>query len=262
MQPANVTLQIVQGATLRESLRVMQSDFEYRPIDAISNTAPVVLTVDHHLPTDWPVWIKGVQNLSDLNRAPNQLPHFATVIDEDTLEINAVTADGRTAAGGMLFYHPPVDLTGASAQLQVLDDKGALLLEIVPVVHAGGWIDFTLSAEATAALTWRKGVWLLNVTLSSGEVRPVFAGPACVAPPGTAPAAACNSPGWVYTFGKQGPSGAGDPSELLALIEAQQAQIDELFDLINGGGVTPASVVSDGNLVVSNGSFVVSSGVH
>lgn len=260
MQPAIVPLQIVQGATLRESIRVMQSQFEFKPIAGISSTAPVRLDVAHGLPMDWPVWVQGVQKYSELNRATNQTPYLATVIDSETLELNAVNGEGRSGSGGMLIYHPPVDLTGATAVLQVFDEKFAVLLELTPVVHAGGWIEINLSAEQTAELTWRKGSWRLNATLANGDIAPLFAGPASVVPPGTAPLHCDNSPSWVFTFGTQGLAGAGaDLSEIYARLEAMQQQID---DLIAGGGGEPSAVYSAGKWVVSDGKFVVSSGVH
>lgn len=209
MQSANIPLLIARGSTLRESLRVMQSQFEYRPITAISPTAPVQLSVEHDLPKDWPVWVQGVQGLQELNRASNQTPLLATVLDSSHLEINTVSAVGRNASGGMLVYHPPVDLAGASAVLRVLDDNGAVLLEIAPMVNAGGWIDIELTSAETAALDWRKGTWQLDATLSNGDVVRLFTGPATVDPVGAVPSCG-NWPSWVLTFGTQGPPGTGD----------------------------------------------------
>ena len=209
MQPANITLGIVQGATLRETFRIMQSRREYRPISAVSSTAPVVLTVEHGLPADWPVWVRNVQQFSELNKALNQAPWFATVLDDDHLEINDLSGTGRTGVGGELVYHAPVDLTGATALLRLLDEKGALLLEVLPTVHAGGWIDIEMSDTETAALGWSKGTWQLDITFGNGDVLRPFAGAVYVSPTGTPGAGGCNWPDWVYTFGIQGPPGSG-----------------------------------------------------
>lgn len=262
MQPANIALSIVRGATLSESIRVMQSHLEYRPISKISDTAPVRLSVNHGLPKDWPVYVQGVQGFQELNRTVTNGALMAAVVDTDTLEINAVSAVGRKANGGMLVYHPPVDLTGAVAVMQVLDEKGGVLLEMSPVVHPGGWIDIKLTAEQTASLDWRLGWWLLNATMPNGEVIPLFVGTVEVAQPGFAPKPSAISSNWVFTFGTQGPAGAGDVSELLARLDAQQQQIEELFALIEGGGETPVFVLSGEANVMSGDHFVVSSGVH
>ena len=259
MQPAKVTLGIVQGATLRETIRIMQSQFEYRAIDGIAATAPAVLALDHGLPMDWPVWVKGVQGLQEVNRGTNQVPWLATVVDADSLEINAVTADGRKPVGGMLIYHPPVDLADASAVLLVLDEKGGELLALTATVHAGGWVDIEMSPEQTEALSWRKGFWQLDITFANGDVLRPFAGDVFVSPTGTPGAVGFNAPAWVYTFGAQGPAGSGtDLTEIYARLDALQQQIDEL----TGGGGQPSAVYSAGKWVVSDGKFVVSSGVH
>jgi len=108
MQPARIPLTIIQGATLSDTLRIMQPRYEYRPITAIASTAPVRLTVAHDLPADWLVWVQGVQGMPELNRAPRrELPHRVEVVDANTLEINALSAVGKLPSGGQLIYQPP-----------------------------------------------------------------------------------------------------------------------------------------------------------
>jgi len=213
MQPARLDLSIIQGATYRQVLRIMQPVLEYRPISAIAPSAPVQLTVDHGLPIDWPVWVRGVTRMPQLNAEPiRQRPHMATVIDAAALEINPLSATGLAPAGGELVYNLPVDLTGATAVLQVLDAAGGELLNIVPTVNAGGWIEVALSDEATAALTWGTGNWLLDISFSNGDVFRAFTGTAKVWPAGTTPTAAgmCAG-GWVVTAGGQGVPGGQGP---------------------------------------------------
>lgn len=213
MQPARLDLPIIQGATLRQVLRIMQPVLEYRAITAIAPTAPVQLTVDHGLPSDWPVWVRGVTRMPALNAEPiRQRPHMATVLNASTLEINPLSATGLSPAGGELVYNLPVDLTGATAVLQVLDDAGGELLSITPTVNAGGWIDVELSDEETAALVWRAGNWLLDISFSNGDVFRAFTGSAKVWPAGTSPVAAgmCAG-GWVVTAGAQGVPGGQGP---------------------------------------------------
>ncbi len=188
MQPATVPLKIIQGATLRDTLRIMQPLFVYRPITQIEATAPVRLKVDHDLPGDWLVWIQGVQQMPELNKAPRQqLPHRATVVDDETLSINMLSAITRTPSGGQLIYQPPVDLTGAKARMQVRDAPGgAVLLELSSdsggglVIQATGTILREVSAPDTAALTWTKGVYDLEVEYPDGTVHRYFEGPVTV----------------------------------------------------------------------------------
>ncbi|WP_313308796.1 hypothetical protein [Stutzerimonas nitrititolerans] len=176
MQPAKLDLHIVQGATLRDTLRLMQLRLEYRPITAIGGS-PVRLTVDHGLPGNWLAWVEGSTGLQGLNRSTRERPHRVTVIDESTLEINALSAFGLAPSGGQLIYKPPVDLTGATARMQIRAGiGGALLLELTTenaglAITGPGTLVRTLSAAQTAALTWTEGVYDLEVEYADGTVQ-------------------------------------------------------------------------------------------
>ncbi|WP_312299214.1 hypothetical protein [Stutzerimonas nitrititolerans] len=176
MQPAKLDLHIVQGATLRDTLRLMQPRLEYRPITAIGGS-PLHLTVDHGLPGNWLAWVEGVTGMQGLNRSQRERPHRVTVIDESTLEINALSAFGLTPSGGQLIYKPPVDLTGAKARMQIRPQIGGpVLLELTTEnggleITAPGTLGRTLSAEQTAALTWTEGVYDLEVEYADGTVQ-------------------------------------------------------------------------------------------
>lgn len=134
MQPANVPLCLIPGTTHKSILRVMQPQFEYRPVTAIAASAPVRLTVPGHgLPAEsWHCWLTRVQQMPELNREPlRQLPHRVTVVDDDTLEINRISATGQQPRGGELVYQPPVDLAGVEVVMRVFDKAGgAVLLEL------------------------------------------------------------------------------------------------------------------------------------
>lgn len=176
MQPAKLDLHIVQGSTLRDTLRLMQPRYEYRPITALGG-APLRLTVDHGLPGNWLAWVEGVSNMQGVNRSQRERPHRVIVIDADTLEINALSAFGLNPTGGQLIYKPPVDLTGAKARMQIRAGLGgALLLELTTesdglAITGPGTLIRTLSAAQTAALTWTDGVYDLEVQFPDGTVK-------------------------------------------------------------------------------------------
>ena len=187
MQPARQALTIIQGATLRDTLRIMQPRFLYRPITAIAATAPVRLTCDHGLPADWLIWVQGVQRMQELNRAPRrERPHRVEVVDATTLEINALSAVGGAPAGGQIIYQPPVDLAGASACMQVRTAPGGALLLELSTANGGlsitgpGTIDRHLSAADSAGIAWTGGVYDLEVTYPDGTVHRYFEGPVTV----------------------------------------------------------------------------------
>jgi hypothetical protein len=179
MQPACQNLPIVPGTTYRDTVRLMQPAFAYRAITGITG-APVRLIVpDHDLASDWPVWVRGVTGMPDVNRVPpNQLPHRAKFIDSDTLEINALSATGLNPAGGQLIYKQPVDLAGAAVQMR-FERAGAELL--VLSIGSGlaqpsaGTITRELTPAQTALLTgdWR---YTLDVTFSDGSVTRYYEG--------------------------------------------------------------------------------------
>lgn len=177
MQPAKLNLHIVQGSTLRDTLRLMQPRYEYRPITALGGS-PLRLTVDHGLPGSWLAWVHGVSSMQGVNRSPQtERPHRVIVVDESTLEINALSAFGLNPSGGQLIYKPPVDLTGATARMQIRAGLGgAVLLELTTendglAITAPGTITRTLSATQTAALAWTDAVYDLEVQYPDGTVQ-------------------------------------------------------------------------------------------
>lgn len=176
MQPAKLDLHIVQGSTLRDTLRLMQPRYEYRPITALGGS-PLRLTVDHGLPGNWLAWAEGVSGMPAVNRSQREPPHRVTVVDEATLEINSLSAFNLNPSGGQLIYKPPVDLAGATARMQVRAGLGgAVLLELTTendglAITGPGTLTRTLSATATAALTWTDGVYDLEVEYADGTVQ-------------------------------------------------------------------------------------------
>jgi len=176
MQPAKLDLHIVQGSTLRDTLRLMQPRYEYRPITALGGS-PLRLTVDHGLPGNWLAWVEGANGMQGVNRSTRERPHRVIVVAADTLEINALSAFGLNPSGGQLIYKPPVDLTGSKARMQIRAGLGgALLLELNTengglAITGPGTLTRTLSAAQTAALTWTDGVYDLEVEYADGTVQ-------------------------------------------------------------------------------------------
>lgn len=183
MQPARLDLCVTQGATMRKPLRLMQPQYVWRDISAISKTAPVRLTVTaHDLPgEDWPVWIEGVSGWSALNRAKEtERFRLGVVVDANTVEFNSLNGSNQNASGGKLVYQPPVDLTACTGSLTITWADGTTLLlttENGGLVVAGlGRLMLILTAAQTAALTPRTGTYLLLITDSVGDVTPWAAG--------------------------------------------------------------------------------------
>ena len=179
MQPARVNLPVVPGTTYRDIVRLMQPEFAYRAVDAVAG-APVRLTVPGHgLVGSWPVWVRGAVGMPALNvEPPRQNPHRAVVVDANTLEINALSAEGLAARGGQLIYKLPVDLAGAEVAMRFSRGADTLLtLSIGQGLEnpAPGTITRELTPAQTALLT---GAWCytLQVTFSDGSVTRYYDG--------------------------------------------------------------------------------------
>lgn len=180
MQPARLDLPIIQGTTYRDTVRLMQPEFSYLPITAIAATpSGVRLTVEHGLAGDWPVWVRGVTGMPDLNRDPRAaLPWRAKRIDASTLEINALSGTGLQPRGGELVYKLPVDLTGAAAAMRFTRD-GQELLTLTLGSGLASSAPGTITRLLTPAQTEQLGAdwqYTLDVTFSDGTVTRYYQG--------------------------------------------------------------------------------------
>jgi len=193
-------LPIVQGKTFALVLRWETEPVIYRPITAIQQTAPVRLTVAAHgAPDGWRCAVSNVKGMTEINAEANSLRekdfNHVTVIDANTLEINSINAAGFKpyVSGGILQYNTPVDLTGYVARMKVKDKVGGIVLasteagdaplDILSIAldTAKSTITLTISATATAALTWTRGVYELEMVSSTGVVTAILSGKVTVA---------------------------------------------------------------------------------
>lgn len=84
----------------------------------------------------------------------------------------------------------PVDLTGATARMQVRAtlEATAVLVDLttenggITLGDAAGTVVLRIEAAATAAYAWRSGVYDLEVRFSDGTVRRLFSGSVSVSP--------------------------------------------------------------------------------
>lgn len=193
-------LPLVQGKTFALVLRWETEPCVYRPITAIQQTAPVRLTVTGHgAPDGWRCGVSNVKGMTEINAEANALREKdfnpVTVIDANTLEINSINAAGFKpyVSGGILQYNTPVDLTGYVARMKIKDKVGGTVLasteagdaplDILSIAldTAKSTITLTISATATAALLWSKGVYELEMVSSTGVVTAILTGKVTVA---------------------------------------------------------------------------------
>ena len=179
MQPARQDLPVVPGTTYRDTVRLMQPEYAYKQITAISGAPAVLAVPSHGLAGDWPVWVRGVAGLPAINREPpNTLPHRAKRLGADNLEINSVSAEGANPQGGQLIYRLPVDLAGAGVTMRFMGLQGG---DLVLALGAGlgspapGTVTRELTPEQTALLV---GDWsyTFEVDFADGTVTRYFEG--------------------------------------------------------------------------------------
>lgn len=187
-----VDITIVKGKTFEFSYRYADDELVYKPITAMPSTAPVRLTVTAHgIPDGWPVQIQSLKNPQELNSNFTGCTkyYFATVVDADTIELNSVNASGWKpyVSGGYVVFNKPADLTGYEARMEVRDKVGGevlLTFDSDPLATPDGTItiDVALSAfvvrlppAASAALTFKSGVYDLEAVTPGGDVYPITA---------------------------------------------------------------------------------------
>lgn len=167
-------LQITRGSTYCDSLQWSTDECVFRPIKIVRSTAPVRLDCPGHgVPDDWEVSIEGHANID-----PRKIFNVRR-IDDDTLEIPCLNGTMFSASPAVLRYLMPVDLTGYEARLQIRDRVGGnLLLELSSNAGAGITIDHQLkqikreiAADITAALTWKRAVYGMEMILGSYVIK-------------------------------------------------------------------------------------------
>ncbi len=188
-------LALVRGDTFLLTARWEQPVFAYAPITAITKSAPLSITsATHGIPNGWRVAIQSVLGMTNINAANSPLKDSdflqATVPDPNTVTLNTVNGLGYKAyaGGGVVVYRTPVDLTGYTARMQVRDKAGGVLLAsseaadsplniiTLSVDVANFVVGIEVAATDTAALTWSKGVFDLEMVSGSGVVTKLLSG--------------------------------------------------------------------------------------
>ncbi|MBB4817134.1 hypothetical protein HNP29_000491 [Pseudomonas alcaligenes] len=175
MTPARLDLPIIPGATLQQPLLLMQPTYTYKPITEIQQTAPLKMTVPGHgLPGEWMTWCEGIQQGQSLNLdKATTVGRMTRVVDADTVEFNDINGLQLKASGGVLVFQLPVDLTGMGARVEIRGegaDPIVLTLGDGLTVTGLGQLLIVLTPEQTAAITWTRGEWDLDLTYTDGRV--------------------------------------------------------------------------------------------
>lgn len=151
---------IVKGSTYRDVLRWASGDCVFKAC-TIQATAPLRLTCTAHgIPDGWYVYVEGSKDIPEATQYP------VKVIDADTLEISCLNGTKFKTGSAVVRFNDPVDLTGYTAAMQIKDKVGGtvLLTPTITVDNTTKTITREISATATAAITWKKGVFDLEMS--------------------------------------------------------------------------------------------------
>lgn len=190
MTPVQKALTILQGKTFELPVLWETEPVVYKPITGISAAAPAVVTcVGHGVPDGWRVAIvsaKGMTQINALNTPPKDKDYvIAKVLSADSLELNTVNAAEFKAwtSGGYVQYNTPKDLAGYIARMDIMDKAGGTVLLALTTENAGIVIDnvtktitLNISATDTAAITWKKAVYDLELESTTGVVTSLLFG--------------------------------------------------------------------------------------
>ena len=185
-----LNLVIRQGETFQRVIRWEAPPYTYKAITGITKAGPAAVTaVSHGLKTRWRAAIVSVLGMVTIN-AKHSPPRDAelkqiTVVDADHVTFNEINSSDYPAytSGGYLQFFTPVDLTGYSAAMTIKDRVGGTILTTLTIANARitlnastNTINLYIAAADTAALTWKKGVYDLELTGPTGIVTTIYRG--------------------------------------------------------------------------------------
>jgi hypothetical protein len=178
-----MAITIRKGSSYLLATRWEQSVVRYVPITNVSNTAPVVITAPAHgMPDGWRFAVSGIKGGGDALNAkhapPKDRDYFeAKVLDEDTIEINAVNGAGWPAfvSGGILQFNLPIDLSDVSVVLQVQETAEKSSPVLIELSTANGTI-FTGAEGMVSAIFSPADTELLEIPSAFFDMEITFSG--------------------------------------------------------------------------------------
>jgi hypothetical protein len=180
---------ILQGRTFSRTERWEIEPIVYKPITAITQAAPCIVTATGHgVPDGWRVAIVSVKGMTQINASnpPKDSEYVvAKKLTDNTIELNTVNAAEYKAytSGGYVQYNTPHDLADYVARMSIKDKVGGTELLSLTTANSRILIDnttktITLEIDAldTAAITFKKGVYDLELESPSGVVKALMYG--------------------------------------------------------------------------------------
>ena len=183
-------IEIKQGKTFSLLLLWQREPIIRKAITGISyaSGAPRLTVIGHGCPDGFDAavtLVKAPKQINAANTPPRDSDyHKVTVIDANTVEFNEVDPVDHNGnewpaytSGGFLQYFTPVDLTGYTARMAIKDKKGGTVLMSlttengrIAIDEAAHTVTMSITAEDTADIDWKKGVYDLEMVSPTGVV--------------------------------------------------------------------------------------------
>lgn len=182
---------IKQGASFQDVIRWETDQWQYKAITGITKAAPAVVTAAGHGLTDgWRAAIVSVKGMREINSEvdDNGVPETfnpITYIDANSISVNEINAAefSTYTSGGYLQFRAPHDLASYTARMKIKDRIGGTeLLSLttengrITIDAAAKTITRTITAADTALITWKTGVYDLELVSPGGIVTAIDSG--------------------------------------------------------------------------------------
>jgi len=186
-QPAKLNYKVYQGATFQEIYRWESQTKVYASIQAISKTAPCIITTttNSNIPQGWRFRVTGVQGMKEINTVADAF-YVATEINAQQVTVNEINSAGYTTytSGGILEYNQPVDLSIYSARMQIREtvDSTTIIHEAtsansqIVLNNTNKTITITIPAGVTQNFTFETAVYSVELFEATGRVIPFLVG--------------------------------------------------------------------------------------
>lgn len=176
-----LSIEVRKGATVVIPLRLESGTLVFKQITAMSQSAPLEVTVPSHgLP---PVWRVGFQNTpwDDLNSPWDDLSSSAMRLvsakDGSTIVVDGLNSSGFTpyTSGGQIVYYSPIDLSiYASARMDVKTRPGGALLASYSTADGQLYLDNTNKAVVLRLIPTdtegvRSGKWSFDIEMVAND---------------------------------------------------------------------------------------------
>lgn len=182
---------IRQGTTFNPVLLYSQPTFVVKAVTGITKSGRAAVTVPSHgLTRDWSVYVVGIVGMDRLNHKSDDLKvpskaYLARYVNANSLTLEVDTSRmGAYESGGEILYHPPMDLTGYTARMQIRETLAATTTLVSLTTENGGitlggtagTIELLIAATATDDFTATRAVYDLEVINGAGKVTAILEG--------------------------------------------------------------------------------------